>query len=572
MSQLGSVIKALGVERVVWIDDMFAPVATEKHSDSIQLAAEILKLGKLEDLGAADIREEEDQVAALAERLEGNEELLERAIAILGDASEVAQARQTLAKMGCAMEEATGTAWRSSLEAKNGSYVKTLFLVDRDFSNEGIASDQADALLRDTVNSYVVGAPSNYCIVFTKEVSVEAENETRVDFLEKLLGGKVKEEEAIRFSVISKNALNERDQAELSKKLRDKLAGVVLYSILEHVEDSLTRSMADIRKLLSSEFPDFTKAVLSNSYSEGASELDVLLRILQQKHRLAISESLDTSNGAKLTENLQRFRLFQLDAEVNDHRNNHKISGELTRLCRAEVLTEGPLINEMMLPLVPGDVFAEITPGRPKLADIKAWPRDLVAGKRYFMLLGQLCDMIPRSKDGASNASMGFLAPFSVVLAKDHDKPLDKKQIHSGRKGWMTVGDLALHFDFRDVVAANLTALQLCTFNRSGAAFLSEKGSQDKVWSLASVARARQRTLEYLTKNRQIPPEMRHYAAAFVSDDINRTIKVRGRSGERTFSYPIRRVCRIRDLEASEALGALERYWRRPAKPHYFAT
>ena len=136
----------------------------------------------------------------------------------------------------------------------------------------------------------------------------------------------------------------------------------------------------------------------------------------------------------------------------------------------------------------------------------------------------------------------------------------------------MLVGDLALHFDFREVLAANIAALQLCSFNTYGAAHLYEGDTGDDVWSLASVARAKKNALEVFGKGNSVPHELSYYAVGFQGEDSGRAVRVQTRNGKRVFSYPIRRVCRIRDVEASEALGALERYWRRPAKPHYFAN
>lgn len=225
-----------------------------------------------------------------------------------------------------------------------------------------------------------------------------------------------------------------------------------------------------------------------------------------------------------------------------------------------------------MLPIVPGDVFAALKPGLPTKSEMKGWNSDLQPGESYFMLLGQLCDIVPRGDTGQTATNMAFLARFEVKAAKNHESKLHRNQLHSGRVGWMVVGDLALHFDFRNVLAANVRALQLCSFNKYGAAYLSEADNAQDVWSLASVARAKQIALEAFVKEKPVPHELRYYALGFEGDDKDREVKVCRRNHKRVFYYPVRRVCRIREMEASEALGALERYWRRPAKPHYFAN
>lgn len=172
--------------------------------------------------------------------------------------------------------------------------------MDRDFRREGINADQSNALLKDTVANFLLNS-TNYCIVLTKEVSVENENSERSKFLASLFAGTLNDKDLIRFSVISKNSLEAGGEQILSNSLRDKLAGVILYSMLERVEQSLEGSVAAMRGILVSEFPDINKAVLQNSYKEGVSELDVLLRILQQKHRIELAKIMKekTDGGSK---------------------------------------------------------------------------------------------------------------------------------------------------------------------------------------------------------------------------------------------------------------------------------
>jgi len=573
MSQLPLVIRALGVEKVVWIDDMFAAVSHTVAPDLVDLATKISERKLFAEIGHPEIDDEEEKVGLLVTILESNTEIVTKAIQLLGGGGMLNQARKMMSLMGCDAEERSGSAWQGILSGDLPLYKNTLFLVDRDFRTEGLDSGQSDQLLTKTVSAFLVDDSSNYCVVVTKEVGADEEVKSRSTLLEHLLGGNPPKNDAlIPFSVISKNALAAGAEESLSKSLRNKLGGVVLYSMLQQVEQSLEKSVVALRDMLASDFPNINKAVLHNSYKEGASELDVLLRILQQKLRLELADSFQPKSDDVLRKILARFRLFQLDAEAEDEINKHTISGELIDLCRAEVLTDGALVNQMMLPIVPGDVFASISSGVCKVGEMKSWPGDLKEGTEYLMLLGQLCDIVPRGDTGESASNMAFLARFSVKAAKGHDAKMHRSQIHSGRVGWMMVGDLALHFDFRDVLAANVAALQLCTFNRYGAAYLSEADTIDDAWSLTSVARAKRNALELFAKTTIIPSELNFYALGFNNDDAMRSLKVQKRQGKRIFSYPVRRVCRIRDLEASEALGALERYWRRPAKPHYFVN
>ena len=571
MSKLSAIVKALDVERIVWIDDMFSTVASSTAIDFVDLARKTAEQKLFAKIGRPDLADEDDPIAALSAEFNENAAFAGQVAALLGADTLREQAQNMLSSLHCETEQKTGLEWQTVLAGQPPVYQNTLFLVDRDFKGEGINDEGSDAILKKTVSSFILDKPTNYCVVVTKEVTADTEVSERSKFLRQVLGADVDDANLIRFSVISKNAFSDRAEEILSKRLRDKLAGVVLFEMLKHMENSLEKSVETLRGILATEFPNINQAVLHNSYKEGASELDVLLRILQQKHRIELATSLHTGADNTLRQLLGRFRLFQLDAEAEDV-TEHEISGELSTLCRAEVITPGPLINETMLPIVPGDVFAATESKLPSKDAMKKWSSDLQAGQTYYMLLGQLCDIVPRGDTGRWATNMAFLAGFEVKPVKKHDSAIPRNQIHSGRIGWMVVGDLALHFDYRNVLAANVSALQLCAFNKQGAAILHEADKPEDVWSLASVARAKRNALDAFTKGRSIPLELEYYALGFEDGDQARKLKIFKRKKKGIFFYPVRRVCRIREIEASEALGALERYWRRPAKPHYFAN
>ena len=96
-----------------------------------------------------------------------------------------------------------------------------------------------------------------------------------------------------------------------------------------------------------------------------------------------------------------------------------------------------------------------------------------------------------------------------------------------------------------------------------------EETDLEDVWSLASLAKAKKNALALFTQ--QQPPDwLDRFAIGFDDNDVSKKLKIDQGAEGRVFSYPIRRVCRIRDIEANDALAALERYWRRPAKPHEY--
>jgi hypothetical protein len=466
-----------------------------------------------------------------------------------------------LKEMECTFEEMTGVSWQASLN-RAPRYSNTLFLLDRNFGNEQISQRDADAILRKTFDECILGEPTNYCVVLTQEVEGDQEGNGRAKLLTSILERQPEHEDVIRFSVVSKTT-GGADADRLSRSLRGKLAGVVLYSMLKSVVNSLNRSLVSFRKILSTEFSDVNKSVLQSSYDQGESEIEVILRIIQQKHRLELGGELQDSTPAGLPALLRRFRLFQLDAEDVDD-DDHEVSGELKRINRAEIISEGALINKTLLQIVPGDVFVTAPAGRPSAETVNGWSDELVEGTDYWMLLGQLCDIVVR-KTGSSNTNMGFLAPFTLIKKS---KKLDANSLASGRVYGVPIGGQRLTFNFRAVLSANLTALRLCSFNKEGMAYLAETDAED-VWSLASLARAKKQTLE-LFAQQPLPDWLDRFAVGFDENDVSGKLRIDQEANGRLFSYPVRRVCRIREIEATEALGALERYWRRPARPHEY--
>jgi hypothetical protein len=447
MGSLESVIKALDVERVVWIDDMFASTAAVETTDLVALARAIVDQGLLSELGLSDLLEDDVEIENLVLRLEEDSELTGRAKRLARSTSYLEKARMWLREMKCQTEEKTGAVWQQALKDKKQGYEKTLFLLDRDFGREQISREASDWMLKETIDGHILTNSSNYCVVFSQEVDADREVETRNNLAAQILGAKPEQQDLIRFSVVAKNLSGEANESDLSKSLRGKLAGVVLYSMLNSVESSLQRSVSSIKNLLATNFPDVNKSVLRNSYDEGASEIEVIMRILGQKHRIELAKDLGTGQAGGLSETLKRFRMFQLDSYEPDP--PHEVSGELKQICRAEAISEGALVNKLFLPIVPGDIFETVEARRATEEIAAAWADDLVIDKEYWMLLGQLCDILPRS-NGKPKSNMAFLAKFKAVGKKY--KPIPS-QVQNGRAALVMVADLGMAFDFQGVIS-----------------------------------------------------------------------------------------------------------------------
>jgi hypothetical protein len=315
MGSLASVVRALDVAKVVWIDDMFAIAPSINIANNIDLAMEVVKQEKLSVLGLHEFSSDDPDIEGIAERFGTDEALAKNAKTLILLADDASRARSMMQEMECTFEERTGAGWQTVLKQKP-VYSKTLFLLDRNFGGELISEADSDAMLRKTFDELILSEPTNYCVVLTKEIEAKKESEGRSDLLTHILKKQPDDEHVIRFSVVSKSN-GGADADSLSRSLRGKLAGVVLYSMLKGVVNSLNRSVSTIRQILSTEFPDVNKSVLQSSYEQGESEIEVLLRILQQNHRLELAKELQSADPAGLPALLKRFRL---DAAVQRRR------------------------------------------------------------------------------------------------------------------------------------------------------------------------------------------------------------------------------------------------------------
>jgi hypothetical protein len=79
MGQLASVVRALEVSKVVWVDDMFAIAPTTAVASNIDLAIAVVQHQKLNFLNLQDISIEDPDIEAIAEQFELDADLAARA-------------------------------------------------------------------------------------------------------------------------------------------------------------------------------------------------------------------------------------------------------------------------------------------------------------------------------------------------------------------------------------------------------------------------------------------------------------------------------------------------------------
>ena len=573
MHKLEAVIKALDVSQVVWVDDLFSKAHADTPPDPMTLAIVIENAGTAAELGIdAEYAASPEDISV---RLTADYELYRRALTKHPDAATSVADRKMINAIengvGVGIRKVPGRDWLEELKQPEAAYSKTLFLVDKDFAQEQLDSAASAELLKSTVGRYLMQCDSNFCVVLSKDVTEENQQSFRKGLVEEIPGFADETKAVLRFSAVSKEALAADAKGALATRLTYGLGGVILAEALTEVVKTLDASVDELEKEIVYKFEDLTKGILANAYAEGISEIDVLLRIINQSHRLGLAKNFKEQPDHPLKALLHRFRLFQLENTVVPEDHEMAKDGLLQKLGFAEVITEGQLINSLRLPIVPGDVF-EVLDESFKAPDPASDTLEL--GHSYYMLLGQLCDIVARGKDGETKARLAFLAPFKVKTKAEKRK--DEKgsadfQV-TGQKRGIEVKDKAMIFDFRDVLVANIAALQFVAYDVDGYARVSTGTDTDEGWSLPSMIRARKAVVDKLRGKTAPPDDLSRYAVGFDgSDAATRTLTIAPPvAGNSTCAYRIRRVCRVRDLEAVEALLAIQRYWARIAKPMDF--
>lgn len=127
MGQLSSVIKALGVEKVIWIDDMFAAVAEPEPVDEIALARSIADENLFDALGVADMGTEPEPVTSLVQAFYDDPDLLEKAKTLVVVRNPADHAKHVMTVMGCEAEARSGADWQGILKSQGLVFQKRYF-------------------------------------------------------------------------------------------------------------------------------------------------------------------------------------------------------------------------------------------------------------------------------------------------------------------------------------------------------------------------------------------------------------------------------------------------------------
>ncbi len=391
---------ALGLDRVIWIDDR---LITKPHD----LTALLL----VHPAAGAGFAEIADLTAAIAAGGDvGNE--LEQRIADLGagrrteilTAALAAEAAGATAEISADTTEAICSMLRiepedrwsfddalTKLPALTGTDSGIGYVVDL---NESAGDDRRGAdVLADLGAQASRGTP----FILTHATDAAGEGALERELGQGLPRGPAGEIMCV--TVVAKKRL-EGDAAAIATALEIgfKRAGLrkalsdVLRAARSQVHDAFDKSAG---KLLDIVPERLERHVFERGFHEGVSELHVVERALaagqsQRRREFFATDEAVISAGRTL----RSLRATVLDTEGED------ATDALAELRRAEVWDDDPVVNRAFSPVANGDIF-EIDNNEPETA----------TASRRFVLLGQPCDIMLRS-DGARRQQEAMLIPL----------------------------------------------------------------------------------------------------------------------------------------------------------------
>lgn len=552
MVALAELQKAAAITRVVWVDDVFAEPPDESLRVAIQ--AKLKVLYETDNIPRHNAFSNVNSTAPEAIRNKQIEEVLDgmaddklprllesltkqsNDCGLYGDPEEDLTPAQVI-RLRDGLQNVTVCPYRiwrierASILADADD--KTLFLIDREFVKEGLGDDLGD----DIIAEIVARAPKAHCIMFTHKVGPE-----NADGLRAEIGEKVASVEAHQFGVMSKRGLSDGVSdvtLHFSRALRMALLCRFCCDVaLETCAVMSAASLDAAHKMAGFSVESIDAAIFENSLREGASEFDVVDRILAVNQRVASQRALAAKSDSFAR--LQRIRDVR-SLERSDANNTTEPQLHEWRI--AEVLDEGEYINALHSPLRCGDIFRH------------------VMNQRRYVLLAQPCDLVVRGKRG-EDFGKRRREEAELVLIEERDPGEVKRETN------FVIGGVGAHgeswvVNFREAFSVNLRVLDLAVYSHDGR--VSWQQGQKVPIHLLPGWQERYRLMEETLSSGQDPDAIGPLSLADKDHDLC------GNSSDSSYSLPLERTGRIRSPYAEAIQASYATFISRAALSHDFA-
>lgn len=587
MTELASLLEERRIRKIVCIDDENAPPRIESLEDAANaiarnpprrirlFAQQDPRFEKLSALRASLVSEESDEVRArlgpLLQELADEHKLQGKDLEALGRHMYQGYVGDTTKRLrapfqGQQLEPLSFREWQeraTEIVAHATQENRVLLLVDEINERERDIDLNGVKLLSSLWRNHVTSVQFIDVIVLTSNCSPEQEFEEARSLLESVrddLKDPELSREVARAFVISKDRLD-RDPLEahfvvhLTRMKAAQLRWELVTLTTKALDDANKESLTWLEQIPLSAFQG---SVFASSESEGAAEIETLLRLVGIRQRAGLEKKLksDGELRAKIAE-MRAFSLKRLDAA-------HVTASQpdLQTLRKLEFERAGDHVNSLFAPIACGDVFT-----------FRAEKFETSA-----MLLANPCDLALRS-DGSRKLRRGWLVKV-LSDTKGALVEIERKRGGLAPLSYMlTTGsreeDAAYLFNNSNVESVDLSILDFCWTNADGRVELKPPTAKE---AFDFVLPSQRKRLQFLAKvansgklgvielwGTEFKP-----AVGDVGKDVEHAMD--GISLERSICFDVARVWRLAPDFAAAVLAALAQSIARPAFGHDFRS
>lgn len=542
MATLRELTDAAGIEHVVWVDDLFddpgyrGDIAGD--GDLRELAVRLVQRNATVIIGHRTLGPDhttDEWMDDIADLQEGGMDAADIRAALntalgAGDAADYSPTDFTaiIASFGQGMITTVGSAGWPNLHPTLPVDRRTLLIIDREFAVKGVKTTIGEQILQDVVRKEV---DKFHIVMLTRSIDQESET-LRADLATRL------DIRRHKFEVTAKTVSDDEGAAEAS--LCSSFQRIFTHQVCMQLTQSIRGVMATdldsaVDALASESVYDLDRVVFQNSLDEGASELDVLTRILLLRQRVAVDRAL--AAGATYFGQLAKLRALRHVGGALVQQG-HANSSLIEEWRRDEVCDPGERLNPACAPLSCGDLF------------VHSGSSDL------FILLGQPCDLMVRPD--------GFRSTHEALFVRVEKHEGESHAFHYLLQALPLPGGDQWRLDLRKWASVNLRLLDFAVFSTNGAVHL-HTSVDPPVFLLPGLKKLLERAKG---KIRGATGTLGEYAQLSLSSRLKQTTATRN-GDEVALAYS--RVGRLRAPWAVAAFAAFASYQARAAFDHDFA-
>lgn len=453
---LNQLLKSVGIQRVVWVDDLFDQPARKSESELADLVGRARYIGRelvLEGVGPILVEDDDHR----------REEII-RQLKIADNVKYKTLIGQLQAHIGDSVDDYTDESL-TKLESSFGDILTRIGFTEWNAKFKELMLDR-DALVvldyesksTNTVNGAIVF--EQLCsmknqdfqiILLTHCVANPEEEELKRHEMDSDAGVRH------RFAVMSKSATVADIELHIRRKIRTVITHRSCYSLADSIANVLSESVANCRKaLIDQSITHLDRVIFENSLVEGASEIDVLCRIFLLRQRVQVASRIaDDPDWMRQLQNLRKLR----ELEDLDTQESSSSEDSIFREWHQDELFDAPQrLNRSLEPIACGDLFVNTT-----------------SNKRYI-LLGQPCEMAVRGK-GGDVGTRKYEDAFWIEIV-DEPKSQQGEEPGTPRSEYYRIHDIISHkfcyLNFRAWHTVNVACLDLACFNEDGSLRLCE--------------------------------------------------------------------------------------------------